>query len=84
LDFLKRSELEMENLLLKVEIEQLEFDIQKLNSTISKLKPRGELADRIIEFVPIVVMIFTIIIAITAIVAYYGGKSAAKKEIFGT
>jgi len=57
------SELETENLRLEVEIKQLNFDIQKLNFTISRLKPRAELTDKIIEFIPLVVMIFTIIIA---------------------
>ena len=82
------SELETENLRLKVEIEQLEFDVQKLNLTISRLKPRAELADKIIEFVPLVVMIFTIIIAINYSYCGYSSllrrKISRKKEIFGT
>lgn len=75
--------LQSENMRLTMENEGLKLNIVLMNSTINKLKPKAELADKIISLIPIGILAFIVILVITAVAAYYGGRSAQRKEIFG-
>ncbi|MEM2294569.1 MAG: hypothetical protein QXX41_14970 [Nitrososphaerota archaeon] len=75
--------LQSENMRLKMDNERLKLDIAVMDSMISNLKPKAELLDRIINFIPIGITIFIVIIVVATIAAYYSGKSAQRKEIFG-
>jgi len=74
--------LQSENMRLKMDNERLKLDIAVMDSMISNLKPKAELLDRIINFIPIGITIFIVVIVVATIAAYYSGKSAQRKEIF--